>query len=99
MKATTVKEDYLNSYMKHHFIIMSQVVLPDFVNIEFLQRIFHENFGKDGEVKVKRFSVSFATVKGENYASEMYRLIVEWSLNSVVQEKPIILKVKLKLLQ
>lgn len=72
---------------------MSQVALPDFVNIEFLQKIFQDNFGKDDKVKVNSFQVNFATKKGENYASEMYRLIVEMIVNDRLEKKSIILKV------
>ncbi|KAG5682325.1 hypothetical protein PVAND_011684 [Polypedilum vanderplanki] len=73
---------------------MSAVALPEFVTIEFLQRIFVKNFGSpSSQIRVENFWGGFATNKGDNYASVMYRIIVDYELNDVKRRKPIILKV------
>lgn len=72
---------------------MTSVELPDFITIAFLQSIFEQNFGGNGHLKVENYWGEFATKKGENYASTMYRISVDYELNDVKRRKPIILKV------
>ena len=67
--------------------------LPNFVTKEFLQNIFSKNFDGSGYVKVEHFWGEWATKRGDNYASEMYRINVDYEINETKRRKPIILKV------
>jgi Ecdysteroid kinase-like family len=67
------------------------VELPKFVTNLFLQKIFVKNFGEN--LVVKDFWGEWATNKGDNYASEMYRIHVDYELNGTSRNKPVLLKV------
>lgn len=69
------------------------VELPEFVNLAFLQEIFEKNFAYGKHLKVENYWGEFATKPGDNYASEMYRITVDYELNDDRKRKPIILKV------
>ena len=71
------------------------VELPKFVTHEFLREIFASNYG-DENLSVKSFRAEWATKKGDNYASEMYRVHVEIESNGEVKSRPILLKVIMK---
>ena len=67
------------------------VELPEFITLDFFQKIFEEKFDKN--LKVENFWGEFATKPGDNYASEMFRNTVEYELNDEKKRKAIILKV------
>lgn len=67
------------------------VKLPKFVTISFLQEIFAKNY--ETTLIVKRFLGEWATKKGDNYASEMYRIHVDYELDGVNLKKSVLLKV------
>jgi len=68
------------------------VQLPDFVTKSFLQQVFQRNFGET--LIVKDYKGEWATKKGDNYASEMYRIYVNYEIDDgVTKTKPILLKV------
>jgi hypothetical protein len=80
---------------------MTAIELPEFITIGFLQAIFEENFAGSGggQVRVENYWGEFATKKGDNYASVMYRISVDYELNDVRRRRPIILKVASKLIR
>lgn len=65
--------------------------LPKFVTNSFLLEIFNKNL--DGKLEIKHFWGEWATKKGDNYASDMYRLHVSYEHNGVNKKKPVLLKV------
>ena len=67
------------------------VELPEFITLDFFQKIFEEKFDKN--LKVENFWGEFATKPGDNYASEMFRITVDYELNDEKIRKAIILKV------
>jgi hypothetical protein len=69
------------------------VQLPSFVTISFLQEVFNKNFAAKKTLTIKQFHGEWATKKGDNYASEMYRIFVDFELNGEIMRKPILLKV------
>lgn len=72
--------------------------LPEFVSNSFLQEVFAKNFGAG--LTINGYWGEWATKKGDNYASEMYRVHVDYELNGVSKAKPVLLKViKIKKLQ
>jgi hypothetical protein len=71
------------------------VKLPEFITQELLQKILSINY-KD---EVKNFKVDnywgeWATKRGENYASDMYRLHVDFRQSEVNKQKSFLLKVR-----
>lgn len=62
--------------MKQNYII------PSWLNKEFLLKVLKTKFGDNLEVDVKDFSIDSATQKGDNYASEMFRIVMNYSLGS-----------------
>lgn len=72
------------------------VELPPFVTNSFLQHIFEKNFADGKSLQVKSFWGEWATKKGDNYASEMYRVHVEYEIDGANVSKPVLLKVCLK---
>lgn len=67
------------------------VELPEFITLDFFQKIFEEKFDK--KLKVENFWGEFATKPGDNYASEMFRITVDYELDDEKIRKAIILKV------
>ncbi|XP_070493318.1 uncharacterized protein [Chironomus tepperi] len=67
--------------------------LPEFITLDFLQGIFTKHFNGSGYVKVEHFWGEFATKPGDNYASDMYRINVDYEYSECKRRKPIILKV------
>lgn len=57
------------------------IEVPNWLNAEFLEKTLKNYYGND-EIKVIGFQVHSATAKGENFASSIYRTIVEFSNNS-----------------
>jgi hypothetical protein len=72
---------------------MMAVELPEFITLEFLQTIFEQNFAKNSILKVENYWGEFATNRGDNYASEMYRIHVDYEVNDLKRRKSIIIKV------
>lgn len=70
-----------------------KVELPNFVTKSFIQNVFKKQFS-DESLTVESFWGEWATKKGDNYASEMYRIHVEYREENVISTKPILLKVK-----
>lgn len=68
------------------------VELPEFITLDFFQKIFEENFAGDKKLKVENFWGEFATKPGDNYASEMFRITVDYVLNDEKIRKAVILK-------
>jgi len=69
------------------------MALPEFITLDFLQGIFSQHFNGSGYVKVEYFWGEFATKRGDNYASDMYRINVDYEHSDCKRRKPIILKV------
>ena len=69
------------------------VKLPNFFSKLLLQEIFDKNFGENENLVVKSFWGEWATKKGDNYASEMYRVHVSYEIDGVNTCKPVLLKV------
>lgn len=65
--------------------------LPKFLSNSFLQEVFVKNYGEG--LIVNSFWGEWATKKGDNYASEMYRVHVSYKLNDIITETPVLLKV------
>lgn len=68
------------------------IELPNFVTRSFMQAILDKNYG-NGTFKVEGFWGEWATKKGDNYASEMYRIHVKFESNGTTGTKPVLLKV------
>lgn len=71
------------------------IQLPEFVTSDFLLDILKKNLPSVNEVKVEHFWGEWATKPGDNYASVMYRIHVDFEVNDSKRRKSIILKVKL----
>lgn len=69
-------------------------VLPNFISNAFLQEIFRNHFGKN--LIVHSFWGEWATKKGDNYASDMYRVHVHYELDGMKTKKPVLFKVNLR---
>lgn len=69
------------------------VELPEFITIDFFQKIFEKNFANGKELFVLNFWGEMATKPGDNYASEMYRVTVDYEVESEKIRKAVILKV------
>lgn len=67
------------------------VELPEFITLDFFQKIFEINFAS--KIRVDNFWGEFATKKGDNYASDMFRVTVDYEVNDVKTRKAVILKV------
>lgn len=72
------------------------VELPSFVTRSFLQDIFIK-YLDDADLTLISFWGEWATKKGDNYASEMYRIHVEYEVRGAVNKRPILLKVAIRL--
>lgn len=73
------------------------VELPEFLNLEFFQNIFEKVYSE--KLTVDNFWGEFATKPGDNYASEMYRITVDYSLGNKKTRKAVILKVNKRIYQ
>lgn len=81
--------------LSYHIIKNMALKLPEFITLDFLQGIFSKHFNGSGYVKVEHFWGEFATKRGDNYASDMYRINVDYEYSDCKRRKPIILKVSL----
>lgn len=66
--------------------------VPDWLNDSYLLRVLRSNYPSSDEILLKKTHVESATNKGDNYASEMFRIVLEYTRNGVFLQKPIILK-------
>lgn len=62
------------------------IEVPNWLNAEFLETHLKNYYGND-EIKVIGFEVHSATAKGENFASSIYRTIVEFCNNSTITKQ------------
>lgn len=68
------------------------VELPEFLNLNFFQNIFEKVYSE--KLTVDNFWGEFATKPGDNYASDMYRITVDYTLHgNKKHRKAVILKV------
>lgn len=51
-------------------------IVPEWLDRDYLQNILNSKYGVSDAQKVLQFSVKVATKKGENYASEMFRIVI-----------------------
>lgn len=51
--------------------------VPNWLNAEFIEKHF-QNFYRNSKINVSSFAVRSETAKGENYASLIYRVFVEY---------------------
>lgn len=70
--------------MKQNYIV------PDWLDKEFVQKVLSQKHGTS--VSIDSFTVDSATQKGDNFASEMFRIIVSYSVNGEGRVKNLILK-------
>lgn len=70
------------------------VELPSFLTRNFFEEIFTRNFRNECST-VAGFWGEWATKKGDNYASEMYRIHIDYELRWVKKTRPVLLKVRL----
>ena len=69
------------------------IALPNFITDVYLQDILDKNSNESGNLEIKSFWGEWATKKGDNYASEMYRIHVNFEINDEIKTKSILLKV------
>jgi hypothetical protein len=69
------------------------VQLPSFVTNSFLQEVFSKHFAVNKTLIVKHFHGEWATKKGDNYASDMYRIFVDFEVDGESARKSVLLKV------
>lgn len=74
-----------------------EVELPNFITNSFFQGIFDKKFPNQSLI-VKTLWGEWATKKGDNYASDMYRIHVQYEDNQLIKTKPVLLKVNSKYL-
>lgn len=72
---------------------MSHVELPVFITKSFIQDVYERNYAKGGTLLVIKFWGEWGTKKGDNYASEMYRIHVTYSVDNIIENKAFLLKV------
>lgn len=72
---------------------MSHVELPIFITKSLIQEVYERNYAEGKKLVVITFWAEWATKKGDNYASEMYRIHVTYSVNDTIRNKAILLKV------
>ena len=66
--------------------------LPNFVTSSFLQEVFRTKLSSES-LNIQSFWGEWATQKGDNYASEMYRIHVEYEEDNAITSMPVLLKV------
>lgn len=66
--------------------------VPDWLNDSYLLRVLKSTCHSTDEIHLIKAHVDSATNKGDNYASEMFRIVLEFTKNGVTGEKRIILK-------
>lgn len=73
--------------------VKQDFVVPEWLNKDYLLRVLETDFQcPTGEIKLDKFRVESATNKGDNYASEMFRITLEFSKAGKALRKRIILK-------
>lgn len=66
--------------------------LPNFVTKSFLEEILRKKY-LNKQLIVEDFWAEWATKKGDNYASDMYRVHVTYKDGKAFETKPVLLKV------
>lgn len=72
---------------------MSHVELPIFITKSLIQDVYERNYAEGKTLVVMKYWAEWGTKKGDNYASEMYRIHVTYSVNDIIRNKAILLKV------
>lgn len=72
---------------------MSHVELPVFITKSLIQDVYERNYAEGRTLLVIKFWAEWGTKKGDNYASEMYRIHVTYSIDDVIGNKAFLLKV------
>ncbi|XP_037947060.1 uncharacterized protein LOC119678997 [Teleopsis dalmanni] len=68
-----------------------ELVAPEWLNNDFLQKVI-ENYEKTKDVEVSNFKLTPGTVKGDHYASVMFRANVDYNLKGSQKTKSVIIK-------
>lgn len=71
---------------------MSETKASSMINKEFL-KVALQNYGKGSNLEILNFALSHATAKGDNFASEMYRVKVDLSKDGKKETKSFIVKI------
>lgn len=61
----------------------SETFVPNWLTIEFVEKHLQNHYSND-QIKVTKWTVELATAKGENFASELYRVKVNFGSNTAV---------------
>lgn len=72
----------------------TSVELPKFITREFLQNLVQKYLKDETTLKIGNFWGEWATKRGDNYASDMYRLHVDYTHLGVNKRKSVLLKVR-----
>lgn len=75
---------------------MSEIVLPKQLNRELLESAL-KNVLDDKSVKVLNFQTKPAASSGDNYTSDVYRVLVEYLVDGATQKKSLIVKFMLEI--
>lgn len=70
------------------------VELPKFITREFLQNLVRKYLKDETTLTIDNFWGDWATKRGENYASDMYRLHVDYTHKGASKRKSVLLKVR-----
>lgn len=71
---------------------MSLITLPEHLNTELLENALKNATSADS-LKVLNFKATFATQSGDNYTSDIYRVLVDYKINNeAVKQKSFIIK-------
>ncbi|XP_037947070.1 uncharacterized protein LOC119679004 [Teleopsis dalmanni] len=68
-----------------------ELVAPEWLNNDFLKKVI-ENYEKTKDVEVTNFKLTPGTVKGDHYASVMFRANVDYKIKGVRKSKSLIIK-------
>lgn len=72
----------------------TSIELPKFITMEFLQDLVQQYLKDETTLKITKFWGEWATKPGDNYASDMYRLHVDYTHGEVDKRKSVLLKVR-----
>lgn len=71
---------------------MSDITLPEHLTAELLENALKNALSVDS-LKVLNFKATFATQNGDNYTSDIFRVLVDYQLkNEEVKQKSVIVK-------
>ena len=72
---------------------MGHVELPVFITKSLIQDVYQKNYAEGGTLLVMKYWAEWGTKKGDNFASEMYRIHVTYIVNDIIRNKAFLLKV------